>query len=83
MNFRPLVPPYKVEAIGADRKQFEGSAVAQRFRQWVADYGLGFSLRSRSKVVVPAYVGALQLSSARPADAGPTTSPTPAAPGGR
>jgi uncharacterized protein YlxW (UPF0749 family) len=83
VNFRPLVPPYKVEAIGADRKQFERSAVAQRFRQWVADYGLGFSLRSRSKVVVPAYVGALQLSSAHPADAGPTTCPTPPAPGGR
>ncbi|MDQ1567844.1 MAG: hypothetical protein QOF96_2724 [Actinomycetota bacterium] len=83
VNFRPLVPPYKVEAIGADRKQFERSAVAQRFRQWVADYGLGFSLRSRSRVVVPGYVGALQLSSAHPADAGPTTSPTPPAPGGR
>jgi uncharacterized protein YlxW (UPF0749 family) len=83
VNFRPLVPPYKVEAIGADRKQFEHSAVAQRFRQWVADYGLGFSVRSRSKVVVPGYVGALQLSSARSADAGPTTSPTRPAPGGR
>ena len=76
VNFRPLVPPYKVEAIGADRKQFERSAVAQRFRQWVADYGLGFSLRSRSKVVVPGYVGALQLSSAHPVD------PAPDAPGG-
>jgi uncharacterized protein YlxW (UPF0749 family) len=68
VNFRPLVPPYKVEAIGADRKPFEQSAVAQRFRQWVDDYGLGFSVRSRSRVVVPAYLGALQLSSARPAD---------------
>jgi uncharacterized protein YlxW (UPF0749 family) len=68
VNFRPLVPPYKVEAIGADRKQFESSAVAQRFRQWVDDYGLGFSIRSRSHVVVPAYAGTLQLSSARPAD---------------
>jgi uncharacterized protein YlxW (UPF0749 family) len=68
VNFRPLVPPYKVEAIGADRKPFERSAVAQRFRQWVEDYGLGFSVRSRSRVVVPAYLGTLQLSSARPAD---------------
>jgi uncharacterized protein YlxW (UPF0749 family) len=72
VNFRPLVPPYKVEAIGADRKEFERSAVAQRFRHWVSDYGLGFSVRSRSKLVVPAYVGALQLSSAHPADPGPT-----------
>jgi uncharacterized protein YlxW (UPF0749 family) len=76
VNFRPLVPPYKVEAIGADKKQFERSAVAQRFHQWVDDYGLGFSVRSRSKVVVPAYVGALQLSSAHPVD------PAPPAPGG-
>lgn len=68
VNFRPLVPPYKVEAIGADRQEFERSAVAQHFRQWVTDYGLGFSLRSKKKVVVPAYAGALQLSSARPAD---------------
>jgi len=68
VNFRPLVPPYKVEAIGADKKRFEQSAVAQRFKQWVGDYGLGFSVRSRSKVVVPAFLGTLQLSSARPAD---------------
>jgi uncharacterized protein YlxW (UPF0749 family) len=66
VNFRPLVPPYKVEAIGADKKQFGRSAVAQRFLQWVDDYGLGFSVRSRTKVVVPAYLGTLQLSSARP-----------------
>jgi uncharacterized protein YlxW (UPF0749 family) len=71
VNFRPLVPPYKVEAIGADRKLFEDSAVAQRFEQWVADYGLGFSVRSRSRVVVPAYLGTLQLSSAQPADPAP------------
>jgi len=77
VNFRPLVPPYKVEAIGADKKEFERSAVAQHFRRWVADYGLGFSVGSRSKVVVPAYVGTLQLSSARPAD------PAPPTPGGR
>jgi uncharacterized protein YlxW (UPF0749 family) len=75
VNFRPLVPPYKVEAIGADKKQFEQSAVAERFRRWVEDYGLGFSVKSRSKVLVPAYLGTLQLSSARPADA-PTSAST-------
>lgn len=66
VNFRPLVPPYKIETAGGDRKVFERSAVAQRFRQWEEDYGLGFSVKSREKVVVPAYVGTLQLSSARP-----------------
>ncbi|HMC81091.1 MAG TPA: DUF881 domain-containing protein [Acidimicrobiia bacterium] len=79
VNFRPLVPPYKVEAIGGDKKEFERSAVAQRFKQWVADYGLGFSVRSRSKVVVPAFLGTLQLSSARPAD--PAPPPAPGGPG--
>ena len=71
VNFRPLVPPYKVEAIGADKTQFEHTAVAERFRRWVPDYGLGFSVKSRSKVVVPAYLGTLQLSSARPVDTTP------------
>jgi uncharacterized protein YlxW (UPF0749 family) len=76
VNFRPLVPPYKVETVGGDRKGFESSAVAQRFRQWVEDYGLGFSVKDRSKVVVPAYLGTLQLSSARPVEPAPV-------PGGR
>jgi uncharacterized protein YlxW (UPF0749 family) len=81
VNFRPLVPPYKVEAIGADKKQFERSAVAQRFRQWVEEYGLGFSVKRKSKIVVPAYSGRLQLSSARPAD--PVPAAPPPSPGGR
>lgn len=79
VNFRPLVPPYKVEVIGADKKQFERSEVAQRFRRWVQDYGLGFAIKDKAKIVIPAYAGTLQLSSARPTD------PAPAAPplGGR
>ena len=81
VNFRPLVPPYKVEVIGADKKQFEHSAVAQRFRQWVEQYGLGFSVKARKNIVVPAYAGTLQLSSARPAD--PTPAAPPSSPGGR
>jgi len=81
VNFRPLVPPYKVEVIGVDKKQFERSAVARRFRQWVEDYGLGFSVKARSKIVVPAYAGTLQLSSARPADPAPAAPPS--SPGGR
>jgi uncharacterized protein YlxW (UPF0749 family) len=81
VNFRPLVPPYKVEVIGADKKQFEHSAVAQRFRRWVDDYGLGFAVKHRSKIEVPAFAGTLQLSSARPTD--PTPAAPPPTPGGR
>lgn len=68
VNFRPLVPPYKVEAIGADRKEFERSELAQRFRRWAEDYGLGFSVKARGDIDLPGYLGTLQLSSARPAD---------------
>ena len=75
VNFRPLVPPYKVEVIGADRKLFDRSEVAQRFRRWVEDYGLGFAVKQKSKIVVPAYAGTLQLSSARPTDPAPATAP--------
>jgi uncharacterized protein YlxW (UPF0749 family) len=64
VNFRPLVPPYKVEAIGAGRKAFEGSEVAQRFHRWVDQYGLGFSVRSRHSLRLPAYQGTIQLSTA-------------------
>jgi uncharacterized protein YlxW (UPF0749 family) len=81
VNFRPLVPPYKIEVIGSDKKQFERSEVAQRFRRWVEDYGLGFAVKHRSKIVVPAYAGTLQLSSARPTDPAPDAPPP--SPGGR
>jgi uncharacterized protein YlxW (UPF0749 family) len=81
VNFRPLVPPYEVKAIGADRRRFERSEVAGRFEQWVDDYGLGFSIRSRSKVEVPAYAGTLQLSTARPVDVSATPGGAGASPG--
>ena len=81
VNFRPLVPPYKVEVIGANKKLFDRSEVVQRFRQWAEDYGLGFSVKDKSRIVVPAYAGTLQLSSARPTDPAPAAPPP--SPGGR
>jgi len=81
VNFRPLVPPYKIEVIGADKQLFERSEVAQRFRQWVDDYGLGFAVKDKATIVVPAYAGTLQLSSARPTDPAPPAPPP--SPGGR
>jgi uncharacterized protein YlxW (UPF0749 family) len=70
VNFRPLVPPYKVEVIGADRKAFERSEVAQRFRRWVDQYGLGFSVKAHKKVVVAAYQGTIQRSTAHAVEGG-------------
>ena len=79
VNFRPLVPPSQVEVIGADKKQFERSPVAQRFRRWVEEYGLGFAVKHKSKIEVPAFAGTLQLSSARAIDPAPAAPP----PGGK
>jgi uncharacterized protein YlxW (UPF0749 family) len=69
VNFRPLVPPYRVVAIGAGKHAFDRSEVARQFRHWVDDFGLGFSVKERSGLAVPAYLGTLQLSAARATDA--------------
>lgn len=68
VNFRPLVPPYRVTAIGADKGHFERSTVARRFKHWVDDYGLGFTVKRHGRVEVPAYLGTLQLNSAQADD---------------
>lgn len=65
VNFRPLNPPYKVAAIGADRKAFEDSQIAQRFRRWTGLFGLGFRVQQRD-VTVPAYSGRVAITSAQP-----------------
>ena len=78
------LPPARpaVQGRGGRRRPrpFERSAAARRFQQWSEDFGLGFSVRSRSRLVLPAYVGTLQLSSARPVDPAPPATPGP---GGR
>lgn len=66
VNFRPLVPPYRVVAVGADRAVFEDSAIARRFKRWTRLFGLGFSVRSVSSVTVPAYAGRVGIASAAP-----------------
>ncbi|MDQ3756487.1 MAG: DUF881 domain-containing protein [Actinomycetota bacterium] len=81
VNFRPLAPPYRVVAIGADRKQFGDSAIARRFGRWTRLFGLGFSVDVEDEVEVPAYTGRVGINSATPVavedDAG---SPEPEAP---
>jgi len=65
VNFRPLSPPYKVSAIGADRRAFESSEIARRFRRWTGLFGLGFTVQQR-QVTVPAYAGRVAITSAQP-----------------
>lgn len=71
VNFRPLSPPYTVKAIGADRRLFENSEIARRFRRWTNLFGLGFELREQRRVEVPAYTGRVSISSAAPLPARP------------
>jgi uncharacterized protein YlxW (UPF0749 family) len=65
VNFRPLSGPYSVAAVGADKRRFEASEIAQRFKRWTGQYGLGFSVDAKS-VSVPAFTGTVTLSDAAP-----------------
>lgn len=66
VNYRPISSPYRIVAIGADRKAFEATEVAQRFKQWRKQYSLGFSIESDKKADVPAYSGRVGIDIARP-----------------
>lgn len=70
VNFRPLSPPYVVEAIGADRARFDESAIARRFKRWTTLFGLGFGVQERSSIEVPGYTGRVSISAAAPGDEG-------------
>lgn len=70
VNFRPLSPPYRVVAIGADRKRFEESAIARRFERWTRLFGLGFSVDGDDDLEVPAYTGRVGINNAIPTEAG-------------
>jgi uncharacterized protein YlxW (UPF0749 family) len=67
VNFRPLSPPYRVTAVGADRAAFESSEIARRFKRWTDLFGLGFSVQSRGAVEVPGYTGRVSVGTALPA----------------
>jgi len=71
VNFRPLSPPFRVLAIGADRRAFEGSDIARRFKRWIDLFGLRFVVRDADDVAVPAYTGRVTISVAEPSVPGP------------
>lgn len=66
VNFRPLAPPYRIAAIGVDATQFLQSQIAQRFDRWSDLFGLGFEVRARADVEVPAYTGRVRITTAEP-----------------
>jgi uncharacterized protein YlxW (UPF0749 family) len=67
VNYRVLVSPYVVEAIGdPDRldEQFRGTEVAHDFTVWSDVYGLGFAVEQVRRLELPAYSGGLRLRAA-------------------
>jgi len=64
VNFRPLSPPYRLDAIGADRNRFLSSDIARRFDRWRGLFGLGFTVTDSSEVTVPGYTGRVSISMA-------------------
>jgi uncharacterized protein YlxW (UPF0749 family) len=70
VNFRPLRPPYRVDAIGADLTRFQRAEIAQRFKRWTKLFGLQFSARSERSLSVPAFTGRVAIATATPSAAG-------------
>ena len=66
VDLTPLLPPYRVSAIGADEHAFLRSAVARRFGDWTSEFGLGFDVSARPAVTVPAFVLRVPLAAATP-----------------
>jgi len=66
VNFRPLSPPYRLDAIGADGAAFNRSDIATRMRRWHTLFGLGFSSRRVDKLTIPAYAGRVGIDVATP-----------------
>lgn len=66
----PYSPPYRIVAIGDTKKLYDAllaSSEVRNYREYVnPPYNLGWSLRSSSRLVVPAYTAAVTLSYARP-----------------
>ena len=68
---RTYSPPFVVTAIAdpaAVRVQLAASPQVAVFEQAVEAYGLGFAVRDRAEVVVPAYGGSFDMDFATPAD---------------
>ena len=80
VDFRPVMGPYEVAAIGPDDldRRFDDSAAAGLFRRLESRYGMPYEVRRAEDLTLP---GAAEprLRFARPADAdGSTPAPTPA-----
>ena len=66
VNFRPLSPPYVIEAIGADRGRFDETEIARRFKRWSTLFGLGYRVEEKDDITVEAFTGRVGIRVARP-----------------
>jgi uncharacterized protein YlxW (UPF0749 family) len=62
-------PPFVITAVGDPallERALDADPTVARYRDWAGAIGLGYQVRSRSRVVIPAAAGAPQLTWARP-----------------
>lgn len=69
VNFRPLSPPYRLEAVGADDERFGDSEIARRMRRWRTLFGLGFSTARVDTLKLEPFTGRVGIGVATPAEA--------------
>ena len=72
VNFRPVAPPYTIEAVGLDIPGFRSSATVKRFERWRELFGLGLSLKNVNRIELPPYAGRLSTGVAIAVEAAPT-----------
>ena len=65
VNYRPVNSPYEINAIGADKEQFERSEIAQRFVGWKKKFNLGYSVNKRNSITMGAYSGRVSIDQAQ------------------
>ncbi len=70
VNFRPLSPPYRLEAVGAQGERFAQTDIARRMRRWRTLFGLGFSTAQVDKLTVEPFTGRTGIDVANPGSAG-------------
>lgn len=69
VNYRVLLSPYRVSAVGdprAMREAFGRSPIARRFAGWADVYRLGFRVRVDEEIRVPAFAGSVRFRYASP-----------------
>jgi uncharacterized protein YlxW (UPF0749 family) len=70
VNYRPLEPPYTVDAIGAPatlQSAFSATETAHLYTTWSQIYGLGFTVAGQSRLTLPSAAN-LTVTAAKPLD---------------